>query len=288
MRAQPLGVMMRKMLFAGALLAAAVGQASAADLPRKAPVMKAPIIDTWSWTGFYIGGNAGYSWGRWDSVNVPPSGGLFPGTATTFGTTASPNVDGWLVGGQVGYNWQIDYWVVGFEADWQWTGEKASNTHTITLGPIPVGDSTLRATGTNTNNWSFPWFGTFRGRVGWTTADHWLFYATGGLAYGNAKFSNVGVATVTLTSPGGAVVSNTLNTGFAGSTTRVGWTVGGGIEKAFSRNWSVKAEYLYVDLGTHRFFPNNPGFATDVRLRDHIARIGINYKFDTGPVVARY
>jgi outer membrane immunogenic protein len=120
-----------------------------------------------------------------------------------------------------------------------------------------------------------------------TTADHWLFYGTGGLAYGNAKFSNVSVATVTLTSAQGVVTSNTLSTGFSGSTTRVGWTVGGGIEKAFNRNWSVKAEYLYVDLGGYTFAPNT-AFATDVRLRDHIARIGINYKFDTGPVVAKY
>lgn len=287
MRAQPLGVTMRKLFFAGALVAAAVGQASAADLPVKAPVVKAPIIDTWTWTGFYVGGNAGYSWGRWDSTNVPPSTGIFPGTGTAFGTTASPHVDGWVAGGQVGYNWQVDYWVFGFEADWQWTGEKASNTGTITIGPLAIADRTLLVTSTSANNWSFPWFGTFRGRVGWTTADHWLFYATGGLAYGNAKFSNATITTATLSGGALAPVTATVGTGFSGSTTRAGWTAGGGIEKALSRNWSVKAEYLYVDLGRYTFAPATT-FATDVRLRDHIARIGINYKFDAGPVVARY
>jgi outer membrane immunogenic protein len=276
---------MRKMLFAGALLAAAIGQASAADLPRKAPVMRAPIVDTWTWTGFYIGGNAGYSWGKWDSTSL---GAIFPGAPGLFSTTASPNVDGFVAGGQIGYNWQVDYWVLGFETDLQWTGEKASNAHTVSIGPFPFpGDSTAQLTGTNTNNWSFPWFGTFRGRVGWTTADHWLFYATGGLAYGNAKFSNVGVATLTVTSPVAGTFSNSVATGFSGSTTRIGWTVGGGIEKAFTRNWSVKAEYLYVDLGNYTFGAGT-GLDTNVRLRDHIARVGINYKFDTGPVVAKY
>jgi outer membrane immunogenic protein len=280
---------MRTMFFAGAVVAAAaVSQASAADLPVKAPVMKAPIVDTWNWTGFYIGGNAGYSWGRWDSSNVPPSVGIFPGSGTAFGTTASPNVDGWVAGGQIGYNWQVDRWVFGFETDWQWTGEKASTVATIAIGPFPFpGDSTARLTGTSTTNWSFPWFGTFRGRVGWTTADHWMFYVTGGLAYGQAKFSNASIATLTVTSPVAGTFSTSAGAGFSGSTTRAGWTAGGGIEKALSRNWSIKAEYLYVDLGTARFAANT-AFATDVRLRDHIARIGINYKFDTGPVVARY
>lgn len=272
-------------LFA-AFSALVISQAAAADLPLKAPVVRAPVVAPWTWTGFYIGGNAGYSWGRWDSSSLAA---IFPGPPPFgFGTTHSPNVDGFVAGGQAGYNWQVNYWVLGIEADLQWTGEKASVAHTVTVGPIPVGDSTLTGTATSTNDWRFSWFGTLRGRVGWTTADHWLFYATGGLAYGQAKFSNTNIASVTITTAGGVATTTSLATGFSGSTTRVGWTVGGGIEKMLNRNWSVKAEYLYVDLGNHTFGAGT-GFDTNVRLRDHIARIGINYKFDYGgPIVAKY
>jgi outer membrane immunogenic protein len=178
--------------------------------------------------------------------------------------------------------------VFGIEADLQWTGEKANVTQSFTVGPFPFpGDSTATIAATSTNDWRFSWFGTLRGRVGVTTADHWLFYATGGLAYGQAKFSNANAITLTVTSPVAGVISTATTSGFSESATRVGWTVGGGIEKALNRNWSVKGEYLYVDLGNYTF-GSGTGFDTNVRLRDHIARVGINYKFDYGPVVAKY
>lgn len=272
-------------LFA-AFSALAIGQATAADLPVKAPVVRAPIVETWNWTGFYIGGNAGYSWGRWDSTSIA---GIFPGAPPTgFSTTYGPNVDGWVAGGQAGYNWQVGYWVFGMETDLQWTGEKASVTQNFTVGPFPFpGDSTATIAATSINDWRFSWFGTLRGRVGVTTADHWLFYVTGGLAYGQAKFSNANAITLTVTSPVAGVISTSTTSGFSESATRVGLTVGGGIEKMLNRNWSVKGEYLYVDLGNYTF-GRGTGFDTNVRLRDHIARVGINYKFDYGPVVAKY
>jgi outer membrane immunogenic protein len=116
---------------------------------------------------------------------------------------------------------------------------------------------------------------------------------TGGLAVGEVKFNTQTAASAQLVGPG--VNSNTpigapitaVGPLLSGSTTRVGWTVGAGLEKKFSPNWSAKAEYLYMDLGSETYFG---GTADEVRVRfhDHIARVGINYQFTAGPVVAKY
>ena len=80
----------------------------------------------------------------------------------------------------------------------------------------------------------------------------------------------------------------TTASAFSETTTRVGFAIGGGVEKMLTQNWTIKAEYLYLDFGTHTFLVGT-GFDTSVRLRDNIVRVGINYKFDGGgPVVARY
>ena len=133
------------------------------------------------------------------------------------------------------------------------------------------------------------WFGTVRGRVGYLVAPQWLLYATGGFAYGQTRTS---FTTTDLTT--GCVPGGTLCAAGSSSSLRTGWTAGAGVEAQFAPNWSIKAEYLYVDLGTLAM--NIPTFTfpaiafnTSVSFREQIARVGLNYRFDWGgPVTATY
>jgi len=282
---------MRRLLL-GTAISLATASAVAADLPPAGMPLytKAPIYDpVYNWTGFYVGGNVGYSWGNWDSTN--PSGiANFPGPAGT----ASPHVNGWLGGLQAGYNMQRGTFVFGLEGDIQITGEQASDDGTSTSVAIPVAvtgnafNAGCRPVGAFagctagvTNSWNFPWFSTFRGRVGWTADPSLLLYVTGGLAVGAAEYANstlINVAVTSNSSGGMSLPLAGLSSALSDRVTRAGIAVGGGIEKAFDRNLSAKAEYLYLDLGTNTFLPGT-GFDTSVRLRDHIVRIGVNYKF---------
>jgi outer membrane immunogenic protein len=274
---------------------AAIPAASAADLAAR-PYTKAPppMVEIWNWTGFYIGGNAGYSWGRsntdvtyFNTVTgvpiVPPPGSI---------TSGSFDMNGGIAGGQAGYNWQTSNWVLGLEADIQWSGERGSALFrcgaTATGGVCLPGLTFLPPGATGTTlalEQSLEWFGTVRGRAGLLATPKVLLYATGGLAYGSIKSNGV----IAGFNPNGlglaALGSNT--------DTRVGWTVGAGVEGMITQNWTAKLEYLYMDLGrfnagTFTLAPASP-IAANVssKFTDHILRAGINYKFG-GPVVAKY
>ncbi len=265
--------------------------ASAADLAphvyTKAPVLVDP---GYNWSGFYIGGNVGYSWGR---SNDTSSFGNGAGT-TLFSSRGGSNLDGVVGGGQAGYNWQVQNWVWGLEADIQGTDEKGSRdiscpTGICTPSRIPPGFRALvivvpGAAVPASLDQKIDWFGTVRGRVGVLATSKVLFYATGGLAYGEVNTSET---------VGGFPL--------AASDTRVGYTVGGGIEGAIGGGWTAKLEYLYVDLGrtSGSFATTIPAFGAGTiasgtitsnyssRVTDNILRVGVNYKFG-GPVVARY
>jgi outer membrane immunogenic protein len=283
-----------KALAASALVAlATVSAASAADLARKAPI--APV-EIWNWTGFYIGGNAGYSWGRGNSTVsyfntvtglpiAPPPGSI---------TSAGYDMDGAIAGGQIGYNWQSSNWVFGLEADAQWSDEKGRAAYLCAATVVPAAGVCLPGltflppgvTGTAlTLDQHLEWFGTVRGRVGVLATPRVLFYATGGLAYGSIKttgalagFNGNGVAVASIGSS---------------SDVRFGWTVGAGIEGKLDHNWSAKLEYLYMDFDTFRAgtFTLVPlatvGANVDTRFHDHVLRVGVNYTFG-GPVIAKY
>jgi outer membrane immunogenic protein len=246
--------------------------ASAADLPTKAPAYKAPVAVPYNWTGWYVGGNIGYGWGRdtgglWDStdslsyVNYFKAGGnVLPGV--------KPN--GIIGGGQVGYNWQISpVWVLGLVADIQ-----ASDMHgTASATVAPPGF----ATSIQSNSSKIDWFGTVRGRVGYA-ANNWLFYGTGGLAYGSVN---------------SALTLNCVGCGnfavYAGSNSaiNIGWAAGAGVEVGLTPNWTVGVEYLHIDLGNistsaiqvsgltvfPATFTANSNFAAD------IVRGTVNFKF---------
>jgi outer membrane immunogenic protein len=277
---------MKRLLVGCATLAAvAIGApAMAADLPA-APVYKAPAVvplPIYDWTGFYVGINGGYSWGRaataYSVAGVP-----------LFSTTQQMN--GWVFGGQAGYNWQFNRnWLFGVEADLQATGQKGNillpNSPPCPLVVVAVVPCTI--TSGNVEQ-KLPWFGTARARVGFLPADRWLLYVTGGLAFGEVD-TTAAVNTVTTAGAGGPV-TGTASAVASNNVTRAGWTVGGGAEWVISGPWTAKLEYLYVDLGTvANSFAGLGAFAplaTSSHVTDNIVRIGLNYRFG-GPVVARY
>lgn len=194
-----------------ALLAASTLGASAAyasDLPARMPT-KAPApmyTPPFSWTGFYLGANAGWGWTH-TSADMILGGGP---------TSFSGNSNGFLGGVQAGYNYQMGSFVAGLEADFQ----GSTNRGDVTFGGAAApGVATLKT----------PWFGTVRGRLGFA-ADRWLLYVTGGGLYGENKLDGTTVAT----GP------------FSSSATYWTWTIGGGVERMLWDRWSVKLEYLYA------------------------------------------
>jgi len=218
---------MRKIVLAGGcVLAMAAGAMSAfaadigprTNMPAKAPIYAAP----YNWTGFYIGLNGGGGWGRSD-YSVPFPSGSF-------------NTSGGLIGGTLGYNWQMGQTVFGLEGDIGWSNIR--------------GSSLCGATSCETRN---SWLSTVRGRVGYA-ADRFMPYVTGGLAVGDIRTSVAGVGSA--------------------STTKAGWTLGGGIEAALVGKWTGKIEYLYVDLGR-----GGSVLGSDSSLRSNVVRAGLNYRF---------
>jgi outer membrane immunogenic protein len=212
-----------------------------------------------NWSGFYLGANGGTGLGR-DRSEL-----LF---------TSLPHITlsplGFIGGVQGGYNWQAANWVFGVEADIQGSTMRDNKACVFNCNAVTFAQFDQR----------LPWLGTVRGRIGYAAGSN-LFYATGGLAYGEVK-------TRIFSSFGGA---NTVDI----SNTRTGWTAGAGIETPFELfgllgpGWTSKTEYLYVDLGASTTpFTNNgvtTTFATGATA--HISRTGLNYHFDQ-PVVAKY
>jgi outer membrane immunogenic protein len=294
---------MKRTLIAGATVVSLFAtNAFAADLATR-PYTKAPVIvdPGYNWTGFYVGLNGGYSWGR-ANTTIAPFAAIFPTTAfAPFGQ----NVNGGLGGGQAGYNWQVDRkWVIGLEGDIQWTGERSSTSLT-TVGPrygafqngLPdpsLGpDFNAIASQTAILAYDLQWFATFRGRAGILADPQTLLYATGGLAVGEFRYSAQTTTSVQLFGFG-ATGTTPVRPPFvfagaaaSSSDTRVGWTAGAGIERKFSPNWSGKLEYLYMDFGSKTYFAGTANQA-DVNFHDHIFRAGINYEFSPAPVVAKY
>ena len=300
---------MRKTAFSVAALALAIsaGSALAADLPHyKAPPPPPPPPPP-MWTGFYVGLNAGYTFANSNNTTLtsfPIAVGAGAGAAAAMASSAAAgsaiipsNRDGFIGGGQVGYNWQFaSAFVAGFEADIQ--GVAGSNNAASVTNLVPVaGFPANPALAINTASSRLDYLGTVRGRLGWLFTPTLLVYGTGGLAYG-------GVTT------NASTFQSFLNAGlapFAGASafadTRVGWTAGGGLEWMFWPNWSAKVEYLYYDLGnvtqSAPYFGVNAGggvfftnaFTSTTRFDGHIVRAGLNYHFNWGapaPVVAKY
>lgn len=260
---------MKRTLLAIAGLVAIGGTASAADMPVKAaPVIARPACAQFG--GFYLGGQVGY--GYYD-YSYHDKGNLVQTIDDDLPTSARLTNDGWNGGVQGGYNYQTGCTVFGVEADWSWTNKRASGTFL---------DGDAAAIDTLTIESRMKWFGTVRARSG-IVVDNLLLYATGGFAYANFDRSY----TITEDNPLTTVAFNS-------SGTRWGWTAGVGSEWAFSGNWSLKSEFLYMRFVnndvTHTGVTVNgvnfgvPGRAYAFNNQDEawVTRIGLNYRFGGG------
>jgi outer membrane immunogenic protein len=263
----------------------------------------APVNSTVNWTGFYVGGNVGHSWGRSDTA-LPFTNAASGATLNSVNTTA--NLNGLIGGAQAGYNWQTSNWVLGLEADIQ---ASAQNGHTggfcgagaltsvatlnSTCAPGHIGDTIPNNVAalavTTTLIQKLEWFGTVRGRVGPTITPGLLVYVTGGLAYGKVDSTN-SIAGTNVTGPPGTntFTLTPVSASFSSSNTKTGWTAGGGFEGLLGGNWTGKIEYIYVDLGTVSGAFTTPIVTTSgtflvsrfsSHITDNILRIGLNYKF---------
>ena len=297
---------MKKFLLTTVAVGVLAVPAMAADMAT-APIYKAPVpVPVCIWCGWYVGANVGGTWGG-DPVNVVTtpvtSFGGSPGIIATHGAPAAAsatgslggNKAGFIGGGQVGYNWQSGFWVGGIEADIQGVAQSGSlsGTGLAFVGPGSGATGTPDNT-TFTGSKSLDYFGTLRGRLGFTATPAFLVYATGGLAYGGVSTS-AAFTTVNSAYPGIGLAS-TWGAGGSTSSTRAGWTVGGGLEWMFAQRWSVKGEYLYYDLGSVTYALGQsgsvvlPGFGgagsqwftnastASTKFNGSIARIGVNYK----------
>ncbi len=271
---------------AAALTVATAVAAQAADLPtRKAPPAPIFVPPPFTWTGFYVGLNAGGVWssGSRNATLYAPGSDVF--LSNYFPGGIGNNQSGFIGGGQAGYNYQSGAAVFGIETDFDGTSLSKTFNYTSTpfgsvvngvIVPNPlVGDSlSVHAKA------SLDWIGTVRGRIGFvaTPDNRLLIYGTGGFAYagGSTNFS---------------VYDATQGAYWNGSpsSTRTGWTIGGGVEYAITNNITIKGEYLYVDLGSQNLntvgnlaaqtvFPGTYATAK-INYDASIFRAGVNYKF---------
>jgi len=219
--------------------------ANAADLPARMPVKAAPMVaPAFSWTGFYLGAQIGWSHIR-DTQDL---------SSPSFAWSVSDTADGFLGGVHGGYNLQISQFVLGVEADF----EGNTTNHTFLVGgPFSVDTAATE---------KLRWQGSLRGRLG-IAFDRVLVYGTGGWAFGEFEDSYV--------TPGSIFAESV-------SSTRNGWTAGGGVEFAFWTNLTARAEYRYTDWGSHtnnlNVFLAPPGTSVD-HVTQHAVRVGLSYKF---------
>jgi outer membrane immunogenic protein len=260
------------------------------------PALAAPVTN---WTGMYAGFYAGGVWGRGNSTantDCPTDpagivGGYYCDTAAPASSANASAVtsagsgsasSGKFTGGiQIGHNWQTGNYVYGVEADFGAFKLQGSRSASGSYQADATVAGLVGNTFTVTNSFSTDWLLTARGRLGWAAAG-WLVYATGGLAMSRVEVANSFSDSVNFGGIIGATGSSTA------SKIKFGWTLGGGMEYALTRNWSIKGEYIYVDLGSISTltaishlglvgYTNALGVSTS--LTAHVARLGANYRF---------
>jgi len=213
-------------------------------------------VPIFNWTGFYVGGNAGYGW-----AHVDASASSVLGSAS-----AGFNMKGMIAGAQLGAQLQSDRWVFGIESDFQGSWQKLNGVGDN--GNVAVLNASVGSPGSPISETDkIDWFGTTRVRVGVAEGPA-LIYATGGVAYASVKTQ--------ASASGISIISG-------GDKTRFGWAAGGGLEFMIGKNWTIRGEYLYLDFGgyTDRYIYSGtvPGTPVDLhqRVTDQIVRVGVNY-----------
>jgi outer membrane immunogenic protein len=266
--------------------------------PAPVPV---PVVKC-SWCGVYAGLNAGGDWGRseetlaptgfWNEIGGDPN-------ATSFGINGSPRLNrtNFSGGGQIGVNSQWDGLVAGLEVDMEYIGFSASRRASFT-GPFGGPAGGTAEIFNYSDNVRDSWVSTQRLRLGWAANAAFLAYGTGGIALSQQSFSqSYNIPNFNGGGVAGLAPGFTANASGGGSVTKLvaGWTVGGGAEWKFAPNWSLRAEYLYIDLGSVHFdsvlsgisdgSPIGAGYTahhTD-HIWTNVARIAIDYHFGVTP-----
>jgi outer membrane immunogenic protein len=240
--------------FATVAVTAIATVASAADMPTKAPIQRAPLATFYNWSGCYIGVNAGGGWARTkftNTANTTAFGHLDPGESFTY------TYDGFVGGGHAGCNYQVNQWVFGIEGSFDGSSIKGDATDLAILND-DVFTTKVDSLATVTGRIGYAW-------------NNVLLYAKGGYAGGNVHFSVSDTCCV-----GGSPMG-------AGSGThwQSGWTIGGGLEYGLTPNWIVGAEYNYIDLGTENYEVGGGAgsYAFDVKTRISVVLARLSYKF---------
>jgi outer membrane immunogenic protein len=234
-------------LLAAAAIGLAASQASAADLPRRAPAPAyiPPPPPAYVWTGCYIGGNLGAAFGRFQVED-------------TTGLDIERTNTGFAGGGQIGCDYQTGAWVFGIRD--MFDGTSLNKTRSFS-DPFFSGDLLTIESKTR-------WFDTLTGRVGYLFRPDFLFYGQGGAAWAQTD--------LTFSDGFGVQVGEI-------SRTKTGWTAGTGVEWMFAPHWSVFLEYNFMGFGT---FSNAvtvcglvscPTLSAKASIQDLL--VGVNYKF---------
>ena len=242
-----------------AFTATAFSPVLAADLPARPMPTKAPVFSpepVYSWTGFYVGGNVGWNWTESTAVDTGP--GVF-GQVFPIGDTTTIQRNGFMGGAQAGYNYQMGQFMIGVEADFDWSAANKKQS-----GALPGLTFDI--------NFKNNYVSTFGARFGYAM-DRVLLYAKAGGAYTQDDFD----------------LSASDGSTFNGRFDRWGWMIGAGVEYAILNNWTLKAEYNYLDFGTksETLTPNATDLVTgtitddprDNKLHAHVVKIGFNYLF---------
>lgn len=269
---------MRSLLLAAALLGSWCATTAAADMGAR-PYVKALVLEPVSnWSGFYIGGNLGYGFGRADNDNIVVLGGIAPLVRAD-----KRPIDGGIGGAQAGWNTQSNNTIFGIEADFQGSDQRRSTSISSsffgTAGPFVA-----LGTDNQTRDERLVWFGTVRGRVGFVNSGL-VWFATGGLAYGHIKWSGADSLPFTVI----GVASAAPTGSFDASQTKIGWSIGGGVEgTALVPNWTWKLEYLHLDFGrlSYAFTATAPlvlpiPISGSTHFTNDIFRVGLNYHINS-------
>ena len=244
---------MKAIVFAAGALSLLTANAFGADLGL--PIKAAPMAAPFTWTSCYAGGQAGGGWGQKNVTDSAAAVAPFSGF-----TSANVDISGYMVGGQIGCDYQFaPNWVVGIEG--AATGGRIGGS---TVVPQPAAIPGDGATFKETTDF----LSTATARVGYAW-DRWLFYAKGGAAWAGDRYSATGVFL-------GAPFD------FEGLETKLGWTAGAGVEWAFSNIWSVKVEYDFYGLGNRSvtFINSTSGNIgpENIRQNIHVIMLGINFR----------
>ena len=278
------------------LLAVAAAPAVAADLPVKAP----PLIVAYNWNGCYVGANGGWKWGRFrDSADVPSTTATFPlvGAVTAVADVAYPdqiNGNSGALGAQLGCRWETPgHWVFGVEGDFDWTNLSATS---VLRTPSGVG---LTFVPGDSFTDRMRWESSVRAIFG-RSFDRWLVYGTAGVAFARVSMDSNYIATIS----GGIPFPPSAG---SGSKILPGITIGGGVAYALSKNWDIGAEYRFTAYAKGDFnlgpVAGSCGNISNVAvvigcvnqnstghkdLETSEILFKLNYRFDYGPIVARY